>query len=62
MDFVLQHDVTMGVQELAQEKLTPLLRLRYQNSIADAVAELGRPEEIGQIFSGFQRYLYETST
>lgn len=62
LDFVLQHYVTMGVQELAQDKLTPLLRLRYQNSIADAVADLGRPEEIGQLFSGFQRYLYETST
>ncbi|EAQ75074.1 MULTISPECIES: EcoAI/FtnUII family type I restriction enzme subunit R [unclassified Synechococcus] len=61
LDFVLQHYVTMGVQELAQEKLTPLLQLRYQNSIADAVADLGRPEEIGQLFSGFQRYLYETS-
>jgi type I restriction enzyme R subunit len=51
----------MGVQELAQDKLTPLLQLRYQNSIADAVADLGRPEEIGQLFSGFQRYLYEAS-
>lgn len=59
LDFVLQHYVTMGVQELAQEKLTPLLQLRYQNSIADAVADLGRPEQIGQLFSGFQRYLYE---
>ncbi|WP_369820087.1 type I restriction-modification enzyme R subunit C-terminal domain-containing protein [Synechococcus sp. 1G10] len=61
LDFVLQHYVTMGVQELAQEKLTPLLRLRYQNSIADAVADLGRPEVIGQLFSGFQRYLYEAT-
>jgi type I restriction enzyme R subunit len=51
----------MGVQELAQEKLTPLLQLRYQNSIADAVADLGRPEEISQLFAGFQRYLYEPS-
>ena len=50
----------LGVQELAQEKLTPLLQLRYQNFIADAVADPGRPEEIGQLFSGFQRYLYET--
>jgi len=58
LDFVLQHYVSSGVQELAQEKLTPLLRLRYQNSIADAVADLGRPEEIGQLFSGFQRFLY----
>ncbi len=61
LDFVLQHYVTLGVQELALEKLTPLLQLRYQNSIADAVADLGRPEDIGQLFSGFQRYLYESS-
>ncbi|MHA3960861.1 EcoAI/FtnUII family type I restriction enzme subunit R [Synechococcus sp. LTW-G] len=59
IDFVLQHYVTMGVQELAQEKLAPLLRLRYQNSIADALADLGGPEEVGQMFAGFQRYLYE---
>ena len=61
LDFVLQHYVTMGVQELAQDKLTPLLRLRYQNSIADAVADLGKPEAISQLFSSFQKYLYETS-
>ena len=61
LDFVLQHYVTTGVQELAQDKLTPLLRLRYQNSIADAVADLGKPEQIGQLFAGFQRYLYEAS-
>jgi hypothetical protein len=30
-----------------------------QNSIADAVADLGKPEEIGQLFAGFQRYLDE---
>jgi type I restriction enzyme R subunit len=59
LDFVLQHYVTMGVQELAQDKLTPLLRLRYHNSIADAVADLGKPEEIGQLFAGFQKDLYE---
>jgi type I restriction enzyme R subunit len=61
LNFVLQHYVTLGVQELALEKLTPLLQLRYQNSIADAVADLGRPEGIGQLFSGFQRYLYAAS-
>jgi type I restriction enzyme R subunit len=61
LDFVLQHYVTMGVQELAQEKLTPLLRLRYQNSIADAVVDLGKPEEIGLLFASFQKYLYEPS-
>src|SRR5262245_23304310 len=41
--------VNQGVEELDQEKLTPLLRLRYHDSIADAVADLGRPEEIGRM-------------
>ncbi len=48
LDFVLSHYVSVGVEELDQEKLTPLLRLKYHDSIADAVADLGRPEEIGQ--------------
>ena len=56
---MLSHYVSEGVQELDQEKLTPLLRLKYHNSIADAVADLGRPEEIGNVFSGFQKYLYQ---
>lgn len=29
LDFVLSHYVRVGVQELDQEKLTPLLRLKY---------------------------------
>jgi type I restriction enzyme R subunit len=58
LDFVLSHYVSVGVDELDQEKLTPLLRLRYHDSISDAVADLGRPEEIGMVFSGFQKYLY----
>jgi type I restriction enzyme R subunit len=62
LDFVLQHYVDVGVEELDQDKLTPLLRLRYHNSIADAVADLGAPEEIGQVFAGFQRFLYEPRT
>ena len=59
LDFVLSHYVSVGVEELDQEKLTPLLRLKYHNSIADAVADLGRPEEIGMVFSGFQKFLYQ---
>jgi type I restriction enzyme, R subunit len=59
LDFVLSHYVSVGVDELDQEKLTPLLRLKYHNSIADAVADLGRPEEIGKVFVGFQRLLYQ---
>src|SRR5271166_458824 len=59
LDFVLAHYVGVGVGELDQEKLTPLLRLKYFNSIADAIADLGRPEEISKIFVGFQKFLYQ---
>jgi len=59
LEFVLGHYVGMGVNELDQEKLAPLLRLKYSNSIADAVADLGKPEEINKVFVGFQKYLYE---
>lgn len=57
LDFVLSHYVTVGVEELDQQKLTPLLRLKY-GAIQDAVAELGMPAEIGRTFAGFQKYLY----
>jgi len=58
LDFVLANYVTVGVEDLDQEKLDALLRLKYNNSIADAIADLGMPEEIGRIFAGFQKYLY----
>ena len=59
LDFVLSHYVEVGVEELDQEKLRPLLLLKYHNAIADAVADLGRPEDIGKAFAGFQKYLYQ---
>lgn len=40
------------------EKLTPLLRLKCNDFIADAIADLRRPEEIGAVFAGIQQYLY----
>ncbi len=58
---MLSHYVSEGVHELDREKLTPLLKLKYRNAIADAVADLGRPEEIGRLFAGFQKYLYQQS-
>jgi type I restriction enzyme, R subunit len=58
LDFVLSHYVKVGVEELAREKLAPLLALKYR-AIADAVADLGQPEQIGHIFAGFQKYLYQ---
>jgi type I restriction enzyme R subunit len=57
LDFVLSHYISVGVEELDQQKLTPLLQLKY-GAIQDAVSDLGHPEEIGKTFAGFQKYLY----
>ena len=59
LDFVLSHYVSVGVDELDLEKLIPLLHLKYHNSIADAVSDLGKPEEISKVFRDFQKYLYQ---
>jgi len=45
-----------------QGEAFPLLRLKYNDAIADAIADLGRPEEIGKVFSGFQKYLYQQAS
>jgi type I restriction enzyme R subunit len=60
LDFVLSQYVKVGVQELDKDKLSPLLKLKY-SAIADAVAILGKPEDIAEVFSGFQKYLYEVA-
>jgi type I restriction enzyme, R subunit len=57
LDFVLSHYVSVGVEELDQGKLSPLLKLKYHNSLNDAVADLGA--DIGAAFTGFQKFLYE---
>jgi type I restriction enzyme R subunit len=57
--FVLSQYVKVGVEELDRDKLWPLLKLKYNNAISDAVADLGKPEEIGGVFAGFQKYLYQ---
>jgi type I restriction enzyme R subunit len=59
LGFVLSQYVKVGVEELDRGKLSPLLKLKYHNAISDAWADLGRPEEVGYIFAGFQKYLYQ---
>ena len=60
LGFVLSHYEIQGVEVLDLSKLTPLLKLKYHDSIPDAVADLGQsPAEIGQVFAGFQKYLYQ---
>jgi type I restriction enzyme R subunit len=57
VDFVLAQYVKQGVEELDTEKLSPLLQLKYR-ALNDAFAELGRPDQVRQVFVGFQRHLY----
>lgn len=59
LDFVLAQYVKEGVEELAQEKLSPLLRLKYNNAISDAMADLGDAGQIRKVFVGFQKFLYQ---
>ena len=42
---MLAQYVKQGEEELDQEKLPPLLRVRYR-ALPDAFAELGKPEEV----------------
>jgi type I restriction enzyme R subunit len=59
LDFVLSHYVRVGVEELDLDKLTPLLKLKYHDSIPDAVADLGQADQIRNVFSDFQKFLYQ---
>ena len=44
-----------------ENALAPLLKLKYNNAIADAIVDLGEPAQIKDVFVGFQRYLYQRS-
>ncbi len=58
IDFVLRQYIKEGVEELSADKLSDLLNLKYHN-VNDAVAELGEPANIREVFVGFQKYLYQ---
>jgi type I restriction enzyme R subunit len=57
LNFVLNKYVNSGVYELDEEKLSPLLLLKY-NAITDAKKELGDIASIRNTFIGFQTHLY----
>lgn len=61
LEFVLSKYIESGVDELAQEKLPDLLRLKYR-AIADAQEELGSLEAIKNTFVHFQKHLYHISS
>jgi type I restriction enzyme, R subunit len=57
LEFVLSKYVESGVEELDQEKLPALLRLKY-NEVTDATKTLGGVSKIKETFIGFQKHLY----
>ncbi len=59
LSFVLGHYVKEGVAELDETKLGPLLKLKYNNALSDAFAELGSADVVRRAFVGFQKYLYQ---
>lgn len=58
LNFVLEQYIQVGVNELDDNKLSPLLQLKY-NSITDAKKELGSISSIREAFIGFQKHLYK---
>jgi type I restriction enzyme, R subunit len=57
LEFVLSKYIETGVEELGEEKLPDLLKLKYQ-ALPDAQEVLGSVERIRATFFGFQKYLY----
>ena len=58
LDFVLAQYVSVGFTELDDEKLPPLIKVRYGDSIDDALAELGNAEGVRRLFVDVQQWLY----
>ena len=58
LDFVLGQYVDEGVRELDEEKLPPLVELKY-GTFMDATKALGAIEDIRKMFLSFQPYLYQ---
>jgi type I restriction enzyme R subunit len=58
LDFVLGQYVDEGVRELDEEKLPPLVELKY-GTLVDATKVLGAIEDIRKMFLNFQPYLYQ---
>lgn len=58
LEFVLSKYIETGVDELDQEKLPELLKIKY-HSFSDAIETLGEADKINQTFIEFQKHLYE---
>ncbi len=61
ISFVLEKYIDDGVEELDEQKLPDLLRLKY-HAMADAEQQLGNVNQIRGLFFGFQKFLYTKAT
>lgn len=57
LEFVLSKYIEIGIEELDQEKLPALLKIKYQ-AINDATEVLGGVDKIRQTFINFQKHLF----
>ena len=55
---MLNKYIETGVEELDQDKLPDLLKIKYQ-SLEDAKEELGAVDGISSMFISFQKFLYK---
>ena len=59
IDFVLDQYIKDGVSVLDMEQISSLINLKYDNSVRQAIEELGGSiNTIRETFSNFQKYLY----
>ncbi|MDA9869808.1 DEAD/DEAH box helicase family protein [bacterium] len=59
INFVLERYVATGVEELDDERLPDLIKLKYE-ALQDGVEALGGVDEARKAFIGFQKFLYKT--
>jgi type I restriction enzyme R subunit len=57
--FVLDRYVATGVEELDDQRLPDLIKLKYE-ALQDGVEALGGVDEAREAFIGFQKFLYQT--
>jgi type I restriction enzyme R subunit len=59
LEYVLDQYVSQGVEELETDKLSKLIALKYNSSLADGIEDLGGDvDQIRSMFIEFQAHLY----
>ena len=58
-EFVLDQYIAQGVEELDDQRLPELIKLKYR-TVDDAIEKLGPASRIREMFIDLQKHLYET--